>query len=182
MRRLLIIPLFLAALAFPTGASAAIGEAEALNSAIRFAAAENLTGTLTIQSVGAVTVARAESVISPGEMSPGGSATAYPFVLTNGSLFPANAPTEAGGRIGPFRYAAITISEANTEESLSPRPISIAPLGTVVTINVSATQATAAAKGSCQVDGLLVKALGRKHLHARLARAQHSLEVCEAHR
>jgi hypothetical protein len=179
MRRLLIIPLFLVVLAFPTGASAAIGEAEALNSAIHFAAAENLTGALTIQSVGAVTVGREQSVISPGLTTPNASAMAYPFVLSNGSPFPVSAP---GGRVGPARYAAITILEGGIEETFAANPISLAPLGTVVTINVSATQATAAANGSCQVDGLLVKALGRKHLHARLARAQHSLKVCEAHR
>jgi len=180
MRKLLIVPMFLAALAFPAGASAATGEAEAMAQAIHFAAAANLTGALTIQSVGPVTLGREQSVLSPGLTSPNESSTVYPFVLTDGGLFPA--PTETGGRFGPYRYAAITITEGGFEESLAANAISLAPLGTVVTVNVSATQATAAAKGSCQVDGLLVKALGRKHLHARLARAQHSLKVCEAHR
>jgi hypothetical protein len=173
LKRLLIISMTIAAFACPATASAAMGEAEALNLAIHFAAAENLTGALTIQSVGAVTVGREESVIDPSLTTPDASSAAYPFVLSDGSPFPSNA--------GPWRYAAITIKEVGIEETFAANPISLASLGTVVTINVSATQATAAAKGSCQVDGLLVKALGRKHLHARLARAQHSLKVCEAH-
>jgi hypothetical protein len=171
MKRLLIISMTIAAFACPATASAAMGEAEALNLAIHFAAAENLTGALAIQSVGAVTVGREESVIDPSLTTPDASSEAYPFVLSDGSPFPSN--------VGPWRYAAITIKEVGIEETLAANPISLASLGTVVTIKVSATQA--AAKGSCQVDGLLVKALGRKHLHARLARAQHSLKVCEAH-
>ncbi len=97
-------------------------------------------------------------------------------------MFGPAAPLPPRAHLPAMRYLEVTISETWTNETFSPDPISIAPLGTVITVNMSASQATASVKGSCQVDGLLVQALGRKHLHARLASAQRSLKKCEARR
>ena len=178
MRKLIFISAFVA-LALPAVAHAETGEAEAMTTAVRRAATAGLTGGLEIQSSGPVSLARARNVFEPGNSGPDPAATGYPFVLSDGSTFHANVPLPPKAHLAPQRYLAVTISEDWIEETLSPAPISIASLGTVVTVNLSATEASTASR-SCHVAQLLVSALGRKHLHVRLASAQHSLKKCEA--
>ncbi len=108
------------------------------------------------------------------------SVTAFPFVLSSGSPFSPNVPLPPKVSMGQVKYLAVTISPGWVEETFSSNPISIASLGTVVTVDLATPRAVASAKGSCEVNDLLVKALGRKHLHARLASAQHSLKKCQA--
>jgi hypothetical protein len=182
MRKLLLFASMLATLALPAVAHAELSEAEAMGSAVQHAVAAGLTGPLTIQSSGQSTRARAQQVLEPGDT--GGqdlTATAYPFVLSsgNGTTFNASAPVPHGAHLAPMRYLALTISEAWTNETFSPNPISIASLGTVVTVNLSSTEATTASRG-CHVQALLTDALAARHLGARHARAVRSLRACEA--
>jgi hypothetical protein len=181
MRRLFIISM-LFTLALPAVAQAEMGEAEAMTKAVQHAATVGLSGPLTIQSSGATSLARTRAVFEPGNSGPNPTEAGYPFVLHGNSTFNANVPLPRKARLGPERYMAVTISEDWYEETLSDSPISIASLGTVVTVNISGTQAAASAKGSCELDRLLVHALARRHLHARLARAQRSLGKCEVRR
>jgi hypothetical protein len=179
MRRLFIISM-LFALALPAVAQAQVGEAEAMTKAVQRAATAGLSGPLTVQSSGAVSLARSRDVLEHGNSGPNPTEIGYPFVLSGESPFHANVPLPRGAHLGPERYLAVTISGDWIEETFSPNPISLTSLGAVVTIDLSSTEAVASAKGSCEVDGLLASALSRKHLHARLARAQHSLKECEA--
>jgi hypothetical protein len=179
MRRLLLISTLLT-LALPAIAHAEMGEAEAMATAIEHAVGNGLTGPLTIQSSGQSTRARAQQVLEPGDS--GGqnlTATAYPFVLSSGSTFSPNVPLPPRGHMGPERYLAVTVAEAWINETFSPNPISIAALGTVVTVNLSSSEATTASRG-CRIQTLLTDALAARHLGARHARAVRSLRVCEA--
>jgi hypothetical protein len=179
MRKLLFISTFVA-LALPAVAHAETGEAEAMTTAIRRAASAGLTGPLEIQSSGPVSLARARAVLNHEPVSPTApTSTGFPFVLSAGSTFEANVPVPRGRHLEPERYLAVTISEKWLEETFSPNPISIAALGTVVTVNLSSSEATTASKG-CHVQGLLTDALAARHLGARHARAVQSLRACEA--
>jgi hypothetical protein len=181
MRKLLLISTLLT-LALPAIAHAEMGEAEAMATAINHAAIAGLTGPLRIQSSGQSTRARAQQVLEPGDS--GGqnlTATAYPFVLSsgNGTTFNASAPVPHGRHLPAMRYLEVTISEPWTNETFSPNPISIAALGTVVTVNISSSEASTASRG-CHVQALLTDALAARHLGARHARAVRSLRACEA--
>jgi hypothetical protein len=152
--------------------------------AINHATIAGLTSPMTIESSGPVSRARAHAVLYEEPVSSTIPATtAFPFLMNSGSTsFSPNVPVPPGGRVGPERYLAVTVSASDwIEETFSPRPLSIASLGTVVTVDLSSAQAVASAKQPCELDGLLTQALGRKHLHARLARARLSLKKCEAH-
>jgi hypothetical protein len=151
-----------------------------MTTAVRRAATAGLTGALTIQSSGPVSLSRARDVLEPGNSGPDPTATGYPFVLSNGSTFHANVPLPPKAHLGPERYLAVTISEDWGEETFSSAPISIASLGTVVTVNLSPTEAATASRG-CHVETLLTNALAARHLGARHARAVRSLRACEAH-
>jgi len=178
MRKLLSMSLLLA-LALPAVAHGETGEAEAMTTAIGRAASAGLAGPMTVQSSGPVSRARAHAVLYSEPVSPTiPTSTAFPFVLNGNSTFEANVPVPRGASLPPMRYLAVTISPGWVEETYSPHPISIAKLGTVVTVSISRTQAVTAAQ-SCHVDQLLMSALGRKHLGGRLARAQRSLKKCE---
>jgi hypothetical protein len=182
MKRLFFVAMLLA-LGLPAVAQAEVGEAEAMTKAVQRATVVGLSAPLTVESSGASSLARSRDVLEHGNNSGADpTETGYPFVLHGNSTFHANVPLPRKVHLAPERYLAVTISEDWLEETLSDAPISIAALGTVVTVDISSTQATASSKGSCDVDALLVQALGRKHLHARLARAQRSLAKCEARR
>jgi hypothetical protein len=180
MKKLLPISTLLAlALALP-GVAHAETEAEAMTTAIKHAATDGLSGPLTIQSSGPVSRAQAHAVLYQEPVSSTTpSSTAFPFVLNSSSPFAPNVPVPPHVTMGKVRYLAVTISPGWVEETFSSNPISLASLGTVVTVDLSSTQASTASK-SCQVDRLLVNALGSKRLHTRLASAQHSLKKCKA--
>jgi hypothetical protein len=181
MRKLFFTISTLVALALPAVAQAEVGEAEAMTTAIRYASNTGLTGPLEIQSSGPVQLARAQTILNHEAPNPAPPpTTAFPFVFKSSSPFEPHVPVPRGGHLHVMSYLEVTISPVSLGVNLSPTPISIAPLGTVVTVDLSSDQATASTRGSCQVDQLLVTALGRKHLHARLASAQHSLARCEA--
>jgi hypothetical protein len=179
MKKLLFIST-LVALALPAVARAEVGEAEAMTTAIRRAASAGLTGPLKIQSSGPVSLARARAVLDHEPVSPTApTSTSFPFVLSSGSTFEANVPVPRGRHLEPERYLAVTISEKWLEETFSATPISIAELGTVVTVNLSSSEAATASRG-CRVEALLTDALAARHLGARNARALRSLRACEA--
>lgn len=178
MKNLLLISTLLV-LALPAVAHAETGEAEAMTTAISHATGAGLTGPLTIQSSGPVSRARAHAVLYEEPVSPTiPTSTSFPFVLSNGSTFSPNVPLPPGAHLGPERYLAVTISPDWIEETFSPHPLSIAALGTVVTLNVSSSEAATASKG-CHVEALLTDALAARHLGARHARAVKSLRACE---
>ncbi len=169
-----------------TPAQATVSEAEALTTAVSKAAHYGLkSGQLQIGSSGVTLFDRARSVFYTGNetVTGGGSNTpAYPFVLTNGGTFDPLIHHPPGDGLPPVKYLGLLIGTTPnelTEVYLGETAPAIGELGTVVTITLPSTEATAAS-GSCHVDQLLVTALGRKHLGARLASAQHSLKACEA--
>jgi hypothetical protein len=179
MRRLLLISM-LFTLALPAIAHAEMGEAEAMATAINHAAIAGLTGPLTIQSSGPVSRARAHAVLYEEPVSSTIPATtSFPFLLNSGSTFSPNVPVPRGRHMGPERYLAVTVSTDWIEETFSPHPLSIAALGTVVTVNLSSSEATTASRG-CHLQALLTDALAARHLGARHARAVRSLRACDA--
>lgn len=163
-------------------AQAAVNEAEALTAAIKQAVGKGYSGTLEVSSPGAASFGRARAIFG----AEGGGAnpldeTAYTFMFNGSSGFVPSVPVPPKTRLEPAKYLAVIIAPDGGREYLYAGPTAppIAQLGTVVTLTLSSSQASTASR-SCKVDELLATALRRKHLHARLASAEHSLQTCKA--
>jgi predicted secreted protein len=173
----------LASLAVAVPAQAAIGEAEALTAASAQAYAKGMnTGSIEVSSPGAAPYGRARAVFGAegGSVNPLDE-TAYTFLFTNGGTFAPDVPVPYGHTIKPTKYLGLILGPTGGPEYVYAGPTAppIATLGTVVTVKLSSSQASAAAR-TCKVDELLASALARKHLHTRLASAERSLRACNA--
>jgi hypothetical protein len=163
-------------------AQAAVDEAEALTVAIRQAVGKGYNGSLEVSSPGAASYGRARAIFG----AEGGSVnpleeTAYTFLFSGGSGFVPSVPVPRKEHLNPAKYLAVIIAANGGLEYLYAGPTAppIAQLGAVVTLTLSSSQPSTASR-SCKVDELLTTALRRKHLHVRLASAQHSLNTCRA--
>jgi hypothetical protein len=168
-------------------AQAAVSEAEALTTAIVHAGGVGMkSGGLQISSSGASTRSLVHSVfyLNEGGSVPasGAQTPSFPFVLTSSRAFTPNNPSRPGREPHPAKFFAEVV-DANTgyvgEEFFGPYAPPIELLGTVVTLNLTSSEASAAST-SCHVTALLVAALARKHLRARHLSAARALSACEA--
>ena len=175
----------LAAGAGATTAQAAVAEAEALTTAIHHAGAVGLkSGAVQISSSGPIQFVRSRFVFNGGEGGLGGNpqAISFPFVLAGDGTFEPNIPSPPGRTLPQSKYLGVIVDSASNDiedEYFGPTPPPLEQLGTVVTINLTSSEA-ATASTSCHVDQLLTAALARKHLGARRYRAAQSLRRCEA--
>jgi hypothetical protein len=158
-------------------------EAEALTVAISQAVGKGYSGSLEVSSPGAASFGRARAIFG----AEGGGAnpleeTAYTFMFYRAGGFVPSVPVPPKTHLNPAKYLAVIIAPDGGLEYLYAGPTAppIAQLGTVVTLTLSSSQASTASR-SCKVDELLATALRRKHLHSRLASAEHSLQTCKAH-
>jgi hypothetical protein len=181
-RFITIVTSVVALLSVAVPAQAAVNEAEALTVAIRQAVGKGMTGSVEVSSPGAASFGRARALFGAegGSVNPLDE-TAYTFLFTSASGFTPSVPVPRGRTVNPSQYLATVIAPNGGLEYLyaGPTAPAIAELGTVVTLDLSSSQASTASR-SCKVDELLTTALRRKHLHARLASAEHSLKACMA--
>ncbi len=168
-------------------AQAAVAEAEALTTAIHYTGAVGRkSGGLQITSSGAIPFSRAQEVFG-GEVGPVGpsGAVSFPFVFSSaGHTFQANLPSPPGREAPSGRYLGLIVDASSNrvdEIYIGPTPPPIGQLGTVVTVNLTSSEA-AAASASCRVEELLTASLSRKHLGARHRSAARALGACQARR